>query len=256
MQSDATLDGGDIFPIASHLRAISGNWSECQLESRGQVMKFGMKIPTSKGEITFWPGAIEDAPRHAAILLRLMTGFSVLEGLAGGIYGVLEHADPEAALLKLRSISMNKARSDTVIKAAKSTLPSEEADKLVTLIEKFIKYSQRRNELVHAVWGYSEDTPDIIYRLDMKDFIHFIARLPNDVKEGRPISGVDELEGCLHRIFIKDLESLEAEGHALTLELWDAYERNFKKTIRNAAENGTLKGKITSDQELSAPASS
>jgi hypothetical protein len=171
--------------------------------------------------IAFTPDTLAGHPEHAALLGQVVTSFSLVEGVIGGIYGLLRHQEIDAALEDLKALSTNAKRVQAVRQAI-ATHPTLSADPENDLLMKAVlSYAEARNKIAHGIWGSRSDQADIVYRLPVKKWINFAGGLVAGWTSGTAMDQIDALAGLVEEYSVSDL-------HALQLEGVDLLERVFK----------------------------
>lgn len=67
--------------------------------------------------INFTSDGLKDFPTHAAVLGEVVAAFSLIEGVVGGIYGMLRHQTIEQGIDELQALSTNAKRVQAVRQA-------------------------------------------------------------------------------------------------------------------------------------------
>ena len=186
-----------------------------------------MPIGFEIDKIEFSATSLTQRPRHAEILARIFTGFALIEGSVGGIYGLLKHRDYITALDELSEMGTNIKRTQAVRNLIKSELPVPEATPIDALMVRVLGYAEKRNKIAHGIWGVRQGETDPIYRIPVKKWIVFlVSLLPQQADAGDII---DELNEHVEQYFIADLIQLEEDGAELLKEVVIAFTTLAKK---------------------------
>jgi hypothetical protein len=213
----------------------------------------------AEGKATFWidgiefgQGALFNRPQHAAVLGRIFTSWSMIEGLMASLLGLLMHADDRAALAILETFHTNHSRIQAVRKVAKRMLASEQQAEFEALTKSVSAYAEQRNIIAHSLWGAYvgahatdqsgwPDGPDsrldegseesgIIYRMStsvLSDFV--VPELPKNFDADTLTSG---LLGKMTRVSIGDLEKIEKQGFDVLSQVMGAVsEKKFARSV-------------------------
>jgi len=183
--------------------------------------------------INFTDDALQQHPKHAALLGEIVTSFSLLEGTVGGIYGLLLHQDIETALESLQALPTNWERVQAVRSEVASNAELRGDPKIDELMKSILQFAEKRNKIAHGVWGTNPVAASIIYRLPVKKWINFLAPLVAHGTEGNAIEQVDELKAFIEEYNLSDLQDLKSEGSALL----EAAMLLFRKLAINAAKS-------------------
>jgi len=125
----------------------------------------------SLGEVDFTSEILNEYPEHAAVVGRIVTSFSLIEGVVGAIYGLVKHEAIEDALKGLKKMRGNRDRVVAVQKALEHSPPSAHAAETALMLDKVLKYAERRNKIAHGLWGRKTGEPDTLYHLPVKKVI-------------------------------------------------------------------------------------
>lgn len=187
-------------------------------------MEMGFEI----SDVKFSLQSLDTHPDYATSLTRIFTGFSLIEGTVGGIYGLLRHQDYETALEELKKLGSNARRVAEVRKLIKSELTAAEAQPLDALMKEILLHAEQRNKVAHGIWG-TEPGADHLYRLPVKQWINFLASLMPNASDASDI--IDELNEHMETWSLDDLAALEREGERLL----EAIMAQFNALSRRAA---------------------
>lgn len=170
--------------------------------------------------------ALKGHPDHAAALGRICTTWSLIEGTIGGILGILMRADPMAAVALLERFSNNRSRVEAVRKVAEATLTGDDAEKFDELMERVLKYAEKRNAIAHGLWGVVPQDKENIYRLPVKSYANFATLIAHQID---PLAQADKLSAERKPYSLAALQELEGEGAALMEAIMADFTRRVKE---------------------------
>lgn len=173
-------------------------------------------------EIEFSDTALEHRPQHAAVLGRIFTTWSLVEGAVSSILGNLMHSNHRAAIALLGQFRTNKARLAAVKKVAAEMIAEQELPSFIDLMGRVAKHANIRNDIAHGVWGTRQDRPDAVFRLPLQDYSNLIIELVPAAKSGKsPLPIVQNLLAKAEIFTLDRLLAIESEGRSLLHDLWD-----------------------------------
>lgn len=162
-------------------------------------------------DIDFSGQALIERPEHAAVLGRIFTSWSLIEGTVAGLLGLMMHADARAAVAILSTFRSNSSRVNAVKKVGKEMLDPSAREAFNALMKEVLDYAEERNAIAHNLWGVKEGEPDLIYRMPMATYSNFVVRLPHttdfDVQKI-----IDDFESNMTAFTVAGLEELEQRG--------------------------------------------
>ncbi len=179
-------------------------------------------------KIEFSDTSLTKRPRHAEILARIFTGFAIIEGSVGGIYGLLKHSDYTTALDELSEMGTNIKRTQAVRNLVSLELPAADAAPIEALMIRVLNYAEKRNKIAHGIWGVHPDEANVVYRIPVKRWIVFLASLLP--RKADPSDIITELNEHVETYTVADLEQLERDGAALLKDVVLAFTGLAKKT--------------------------
>lgn len=184
---------------------------------------------------SFTSEGLKALPAHAALLGEIVTAFSLIEGVIGGIFGMLRHQTIDQGIEELQALSTNAKRVQAVRQeiAANASLKADPLHDI--LMKKVLSYAEKRNKIAHGLWGGHADQPNVVYRLPVKKWINFIAGVVRSGTDGTSIEKANELKTHLEAYDLSALESLKFEGDELLGEVFKLFN---KLALINAREDG------------------
>jgi len=203
--------------------------------------------------IEFGQGALLNRPQHAAILGRIFTSWSMIEGLMASLLGLLMHADDRAALAILETFRTNQSRVQAVRKVAKRMLPPDKYDDFDALTNLVLNYAKERNLIAHSVWGAYIGLPQAereifpgmpdersandaeengtIYRMPMSVLSDLMVDIDMSSKLDTATMTA-ELHAKMTRVSVVDLEQIEKRGHLVMRQVMGAVtQKRFTRTV-------------------------
>lgn len=182
-------------------------------------MQYKMRIDG----ITFSPSSLDERPAEAALLGQIVTTFSLIEGLVGGIYGMLRHQDIGEALDELKDLPTNARRVQAVRnELAKNPLTAKDSQH-DDLLKSVLNYAVRRNKIAHGLWGTNPDNQDHVYRIPVKKWINWLAALISSGTDGTFVEKVDMLKAEIETYDIQIIKQLKIDGEALLIEVGNLF---------------------------------
>lgn len=165
--------------------------------------------------IKFNESALDSHPAHSALLGEIVTSFSMIESMIGGVYGMLRHETIEEGIEQLALMRSNNVRVEAVRKllAESDKLPSEFlGDKLMLEI---LSYAEKRNKIAHGIWGTNVEKADECYRIPVKKFIPYLASIVRSGTDGTSMEKLKLLESYIETYTIASLKQIKAQGDEL-----------------------------------------
>lgn len=164
--------------------------------SRKPLLK---SYPNAK--VTIGIGLIEDRPKAAALIGRIITAWADIEVQAARLLAELMEAHIPQTAAVFGSLRSSRAQSDALTAVAEVVL--DEADLLLFQAHVFRKAAleKERNDLAHGCFGVSVSIPDHIVWVSQSDLLQFTAahKVGNKTFDLRSKQFVYEL-GILERI--------------------------------------------------------
>ena len=178
-------------------------------------MGYGIEVDGHK----FCAKSLGERPRHAEVLGRIFTNWSLIEAHIGGLLGVLMHAEPKAGIAILSTFGSNYERVKATRKIAGAILKKEESADFDLLMKRVLKYAEKRNKFAHGIWGYRVDDEEHVFRLPSTALEYFPLLMnvwnghtggsPNNI-DSKQI--VDQLLDGMEKFDVGSLESVEEVG--------------------------------------------
>lgn len=170
-------------------------------------------------DLQFTSESLRAFPEEAAAIGRIVTTFSLIEGIVGGIYGLLTHQDIESAIVELKGLPTNARRVQAVRRLAAEVLEADRRQSVSDVLDRVLLYAERRNAITHGVWGTEHGNAEDLHRLDVKKWIPFLAGMIPAVANGLQEETFDTLRGQIHVFNQNTLLETEADGEALLTDI-------------------------------------
>lgn len=190
-------------------------------------------------DIEFDELALVNRPAHAAVLGRIFTSWSLIEGTVAGLLGLMMHADQSAALAILSTFRSNSSRVDAVRKVGKQVLDETVQPRFDTLMKKVLDYAEKRNAVAHNLWGSNANEPDIIYRMPMTALSTvFVQMVDIDGSNFDVEAFVDSHKAQMTAFTVSDLEAIEQQGRdVLKLVMTETTQKGFDRAVEKGNPN-------------------
>lgn len=189
--------------------------------------------------IAFSEQALVDRPAHAAVLGRIFTSWSLIEGTVTSLLGLMMHDDHRAALAILGSFRSNSSRVEAVRRIGKEVLDAQLRHDFDELMKDVLSYAIERNEIAHGLWGSHKDKPDVVYRMPMETFSKFAIELPTNPPSDTDLL-VKSFKNKIETMTVDDLLKLEQRGHDVLLRVMgEMTQKTYSRASKNPAFNST-----------------
>jgi hypothetical protein len=168
---------------------------------------------------------IEQMPQLAQLVGRITVNWSGVDLQMSLLLGSLLGVENEAAVAVFLSLRNHRAQRDALSAAAERRLDGKLKQGFDALIAIHSRLDKQRNDVVHAVWGRAEKTPDGIVWCSLQDHANMLIRDYHNVRPGytppQPFDRAHEIMKDCYVVFYRDLEELnssiislaEAVGH-------------------------------------------
>lgn len=131
----------------------------------------------SQAVVTFGVGAIEYRPVAAQILARCVAYWTNVECQLARLLAVILKANTEPAIAMYLSLRNARAKTEALTAAAKLTLDESDYELLLALMQCKNSTEKERNDLVHGVFGISNDIPDGLIWMSTTDYTTHLAKV-------------------------------------------------------------------------------
>lgn len=188
--------------------------------------------------IVFSELALVDRPRHAAILGRIFTSWSLIESSIAALLGLMMHDDHRAALAILDSFKSNSSRVEAVRRIGKKVLDNSLRDDFDRLMKDVLSYAKERNDIAHGLWGSRKDDLEVVYRMPMATFSSFIVEAPNNTAPNT-VALLNAFKDDMTAFTLKDLEQIEEKGRNLLIRVMsETTKKAYSRTLNTLGVNG------------------
>lgn len=116
------------------------------------------------GGMSFGPTSVLERGPLALKLAVVMTSWSHLEALLAAFLGLVSSTDPDEALSLVQKFNSGYARSERLREDARASMDAALFDHVDALLTESRVIAKRRNDLVHSVWGVSDDHPGALVK--------------------------------------------------------------------------------------------
>lgn len=164
-------------------------------------------------------GLIEDRPKAAAIVGRIVTAWSDIEVQCARLLAQIMGTNVAAAAAVFSSLRSSRAQADALEAAARAVLSAPDRRLFSAHMARKAALEKERNDLAHGCFGVSVSLPDDIIWVSQADYITFTTAHrhgtdPESLKAYRKRMFVYEL-GTLERI-AQEIAAFHAQLGALT----------------------------------------
>jgi hypothetical protein len=141
---------------------------------------------------------------------------SELEQWLGRLFVRLLGAEARLGTAIFLSLRSEAPQRDAISAVADLRLEPEMAKKVSSFLADLRK-SRERNEVVHGIWGVSDDHTDALFQMNQQDQMHWLGMLP--LSGGAYGAAALELSKHAPRIMMYKVKDFEAILHRMTLML-------------------------------------
>jgi len=177
-----------------------------------------MPIGIEVDGIAFSELALVDRPVHAAVLGRIFTSWSLIEGSITGLLGLMMHDDHRAALAILETFKSNSSRVEAVKRIGKAVLDTSLRHDFDELMKDVLTYARERNAIAHGLWGSDKDNLEVVYRMPMAALSSFMVEAPNK-PDYDANALVKSFKDGMTTLTLNDLEQIEQKGRELLVRV-------------------------------------
>ena len=193
-----------------------------------------MPVGITVEDIVFSELALVDRPDHAAVLGRIFTSWSLIEGCITAILGLMMHTNHLAALALLESFKTNNSRVNAVRKIGAKMLDASLTHDFDKLMGDVLSYARERNNIAHGLWGAHKANPDLVYRMPMAAMSKFAIESPGNINNHNVDAIMEAFKNDIQEFTLNDLEELEKRGRLI---LQRVMKETTKKLYSRAAQN-------------------
>ena len=109
-----------------------------------------------------------DLAQHA---MRLVTDWTNLDVILSRVFVCMLGSNPKPGALIFNALSGTNAKRDALGAVARHALTPEQHKLLMAIMSIYGKVSKQRNRVVHDVWMWSPELPDVVLLCDPADFM-------------------------------------------------------------------------------------
>jgi len=191
-----------------------------------------MTIGFMMDDIYFSADGLQHLPSHAALIGEIITSFSLIEGVVGGIYGMLRHQEIDQALDDLNKLSSNHARVQAVRKLIGDHAELSKDAGNDALMKRVLDYAELRNKVAHGVWGALRTDDKVAYRLPLKRWISTVAVIISAGTSGTFMDKIDALKAEMESYDLSALVNLKSEGEKLLADVFFLFNKVAKENAK------------------------
>lgn len=141
--------------------------------SKSSRKPLNRSYPNAK--VTMGVGYIEDRPKAAALVGRVITSWADIEVQSARLLAELMGTNIPAAAAVFGSLRSSRAQSDALIAAAETVLNEKDLLLFNAHVSRKSSLEKERNDLAHGCFGVSVSIPDHIVWVAQSDYLAFTA---------------------------------------------------------------------------------
>lgn len=134
----------------------------------------------SSARVTFGVGYIEDRPKAAAIVARIITAWADVEVQSARLLAALMGTNIRAAAAVFGSLRSGRAQHDALQAAARIVLDRGDYELFSAYMARRNALEGERNDLAHGCFGVSPAIPEHVVWVSQADFLEFTASHEHD----------------------------------------------------------------------------
>src|SRR3990167_4037945 len=159
--------------VVQAIDSFPSSYPEREVISGGARKPISRSYPNAK--VTMGVGYIEDRPKAAALVGRIVTSWADIEIQATRLLAELMGANIPQVAAVFGSLRNSRSKSDALIAAAEAVLNEEDLLLFHAYIVRKASIEKERNDLAHGCFGVSVSIPDHIVWVAQSDFLAFTA---------------------------------------------------------------------------------
>lgn len=155
---------------------------------------------------------LKDRPELCAAIGRCIAIWSHVDNDMGMIFASMVGIESDVALEVFLSLRRSNNQREALNTAAKFKLKADDFSAFQATLSVYSSLEAQRNSLAHGCFGTSPDDPTVLFWIDVKDNVHFIAEVIS--KESRGEIAEDRHSRLKQNMFVyrlSDLDSLYSE---------------------------------------------
>jgi len=159
--------------VVQAIDSFPSSYPEREVISGGARKPISRSYPNAK--VTMGVGYIEDRPKAAALVGRIVTSWADIEIQATRLLAELMGANIPQVAAVFGSLRNSRSQSDALIAAAEAVLNEEDLLLFHAYIVRKASLEKERNDLAHGCFGVSVSIPDHIVWVAQSDFLAFTS---------------------------------------------------------------------------------
>lgn len=136
----------------------------------------------SKAVVTFGVGYIEDRPKAAAIVARIITSWADIEVQSARLLAELMGTNIPVSAAVFGSMRSSRTQQDALEAAAATVLNEKDYELFAAHMARKCSLEKERNDLAHGCFGVSGAIQDSIVWVSQPDYLDFTASYQHDIK--------------------------------------------------------------------------
>jgi hypothetical protein len=152
---------------------VPGSRPERAPTSKSSRKPLARSYPNARA--TFGVGFIEDRPKAAAIVARIITGWADVEVECARLLAELMGTNIPAAAAVFGSLRSSRAQHDALAAAAEAVLDAADFDLFSAHMTRRASLEKERNDLAHGCFGVSVGIPEHIVWVAQGDYLRSVA---------------------------------------------------------------------------------
>jgi len=153
--------------------ALPSAYPEREAVSKSSRKPITKSYPNAK--VTMGVGYIEDRPKAAALVGRIVTSWADIEVQSARLLAELMGTNIPAAAAVFGSLRSSRAQADALSAAAETVLDEKDLLLFQAHIARKASLEKERNDLAHGCFGVSVSIPDHIIWVAQSDYLAFTA---------------------------------------------------------------------------------
>ena len=177
---------------------------------------------------------LENRPEFCAAIGKCVVLWGQVDNEMGNLFGLLLGTDSDAALEVFLSLRRSSGQRDALSAASKHKLQGDDLLTFGALMRVYSSLEAQRNALAHGCFGISDDDPNVLYWVDIKDHVHFQVEVLS--KESRGEISADRHARLKQNMYVYRMADLEALYEQMKEFWWAMF--YFNGYLRRPTEAG------------------
>ncbi len=169
---DDLYSPGEVFSVQA-TESLPATYPERVAPSKSSRKPITKAYPNAK--VTMGVGYIEDRPKAAALVGRIITSWADIEVQSARLLAELMGTNIPAAAAVFGSLRSSRAQHDALCAAAETVLNEKDLLLFNAHIARKASLEKERNDLAHGCFGVSVSIPDHIVWVAQADYLAFTA---------------------------------------------------------------------------------